>query len=97
MITNLGLRIKELRTQKGLSQKQLATILDLKTSTIVSAYEMGDRAPSLKTLIRMANFFNVSTDYLLGVAPQTPVNLEGLTPSDAELVIALINSLKSRR
>lgn len=97
MIENLGTRIKDLRIKKGVSQKQLASALNLNTSTIVSAYEISDRTPSLKIIIKLAAYFNVTTDYLLGLSPQTPLNLDGLKSSDAEAIKTLINSLKSIR
>lgn len=58
-------RIKELRKEKGVSQRELAEYLDLKQQTI-SAYEKGTNEPDLKTLDKMAHFFDVSIDYLVG-------------------------------
>ncbi len=57
------LRLKELREKQRLSQEGLAIKLSLSQSTI-SAYEIGERVPDLETLIHIANFFNVSLDYL---------------------------------
>ena len=62
---NIGYRISELRKQAGMSQFQLAKILDIATSTL-GMYETGKREPSLKVMNRIANYFNVTTDYLLG-------------------------------
>lgn len=60
------LRIKELREQRRLNQEGLAIKLNLSQSTI-SAYEVGERIPDVKTLISMAVFFQVSLDYLVGL------------------------------
>lgn len=65
MDNNIGYRISELRKQAGMSQFQLASILDIATSTL-GMYETGKREPSLKVMNRIANYFNVTTDYLLG-------------------------------
>ena len=57
-------RLKQLRKSHHLTAKQLAEKLLLAESTI-SLYENGKREPDFKTLITIARFFNVSTDYLL--------------------------------
>lgn len=61
------LRIKELREQNRLNQEGLAIKLGLSQPTI-SAYEVGERVPDLKTLIALANCFGVSLDYLVGLS-----------------------------
>ena len=61
------LRIKELREQERLNQEGLALKLNVSQST-VSAYEVGERVPDLKTLIAIARLFNVSLDYLAGLS-----------------------------
>jgi transcriptional regulator with XRE-family HTH domain len=58
-------RLKSLRAEKELSQRDLASLLELSPSTI-AMYETGQREPDNETLIKIANFFQVSTDYLLG-------------------------------
>ena len=59
------LRIKQLREEKGISQLEFAKRINL-TQQSVSAYEKGIREPSLDILKAIADFFGVSTDYLLG-------------------------------
>ena len=61
------MRLKELRKQKGISQLKLAMELNTNQNTI-SRYETGEREPGIKELIRIADYFNVSVDYLLGRA-----------------------------
>lgn len=58
------MRLKELRKQKNISQLRLALELNTNQNTI-SRYESGKREPGLKELIKIADFFDVSTDYLL--------------------------------
>ena len=60
-----GLRLKALREKKGLTQRELADLLKV-TPKAVSFYELGEREPSFSALTYLADFFNVSTDYLLG-------------------------------
>lgn len=60
-----GELLAELRKDKKLSQKELADIFHLAASTI-SSYEMGVHSPHVDQLAKFADYFNVSTDYLLG-------------------------------
>lgn len=59
-------RLKTLRKKKNLKQDELASLLNISNSAI-SSYERGLRTPDFELLIRMAKFFEVSTDYLLGI------------------------------
>ena len=61
----LGPRIKEWRQDRNLSQQQLAEKIGVKSNS-VSRYESGVARPSIDVLIALADFFGVSTDYLLG-------------------------------
>ncbi len=65
-MNQLSKTLKQLRTQRGLGQKELATALHCSVPTI-SAYETGRNEPDLDTLIAIAGFYDVSTDYLLGL------------------------------
>ncbi|AXQ77758.1 helix-turn-helix transcriptional regulator [Streptococcus sp. H49] len=58
-------RLKVLRKEAGLTQKQIAEKLNMSQPAYLS-WEKGKREPSAKTLEKFATFFNVSTDYLLG-------------------------------
>ncbi|WPX08232.1 helix-turn-helix domain-containing protein [Anaerocellum danielii] len=58
-------RLKELREEKGLTQEELALMLGLKRQSI-SNYENGGRQPDYNTLIKIADFFGVTVDYLIG-------------------------------
>ncbi len=58
------MRLKQLRKAKGISQLNLAMRLNTNQNTI-SRYETGEREPAINDLIKIADFFNVSLDYLL--------------------------------
>lgn len=64
-MANLGELLAELRHDRGLKQEELADILHLSKSTI-SSYERGQQLPPLDKLVCLADFFHVTTDYLLG-------------------------------
>ena len=61
---NAGSRIKNLRKNKSLSQTELAQLMGL-TSSAMSAIETGKNKPTADILIKLSDFFNISTDYLL--------------------------------
>lgn len=61
----IGNRIKFLREELGLKQEELAKKLSVSPSSI-GMYETNKREPNNELVIKLANFFNVSTDYLLG-------------------------------
>lgn len=63
----LGKRLKELRCERGLTQKQAAEALGLNSVTYLH-YEKAQREPPLSLLADMAEFYNVTTDYLLGLS-----------------------------
>lgn len=66
----LGEKIAEQRKKLGLSQEELAEKLNISQKSI-SKYELGNRKPQYKVLVRMAEYFGVTTDYLLGVTDST--------------------------
>lgn len=59
-------RLKELRKNGNLSQKRLAEILQTTNSTVCD-WERGRSQPDLSALVKLAEIFDVSTDYLLGL------------------------------
>ncbi len=65
-IKELGERIRELRTECGLSQKQLAAEIGVATNT-VSQYESGKSKTSIDVLANLAAALDTTTDYLLGL------------------------------
>ena len=60
-------RLKDLREDNDLTQSQLAQIIMQSKSTI-SKYENGQIEPNIQTIIALAKYFNVTTDYLLGIS-----------------------------
>ena len=58
-------RLQTLREKRRLSRRTLAELCGL-SKNMISLYERGEQAPSVDALINLADFFGVSTDYLLG-------------------------------
>ncbi len=86
----LSLKIKELREEAGLSQIDLAAVFGLTQST-VGGWESASRTPKIEMLCKLADYFNVTTDYLLDRAPRAPQQPE-LTDDEQEL-LAVYRSL----
>lgn len=61
----IGKRLRELREENHLLQKDIAKYLNITTSAY-GYYEQGKRNPDIETIKNLADFFNTSTDYLLG-------------------------------
>ena len=65
MVILLSSRLKELREKMKITQEELAKRLDIPRGTYAH-YELGKREPDNSMLLKIAEYFNVSTDYLLG-------------------------------
>lgn len=68
MIEVREMNIKQLREQRGMTQEELANRLGVKYPA-VSKWERGMAYPSMNTVIKMAELFQVSMDVVLGLAP----------------------------
>lgn len=79
--------IKELRKKNGLKQSDLAKLLNTSVSN-VSGWECGKWQPDQDTLSRLADFFRVSVDYLLGRTPDgyTETATEKLTGDEYDII-----------
>ena len=76
----IGIRIKELRRSRNLTQRAFAERLNITKST-VSAYENGSRLPSYDVLLKIADSFHVTTDTLLGIGNKYCLDVTDLTPA----------------
>ncbi len=66
-------RMRELRKERGLKQREMAEICGVKLRSY-QGYEYGRHYPEVPGLIQIAKFFDVSTDYLLGLTDKREVN-----------------------
>ncbi|MBD5436238.1 MAG: helix-turn-helix transcriptional regulator [Treponema sp.] len=88
----LGEQIKKLRTNKRLSQIELANKLCV-TKQSVSNWENENIMPSIEMLIRIAEIFGVTTDFLLGLSEEHTLNTDGLTELQIAHIQTLINDI----
>ena len=89
----LGTRIKELRKEFGLSQVELALRMEVTKQTI-SNWENENIQPSFDMLVGLANVFNVTTDYLLGLDDVPRLSIEGLPLSFAAHLVQIIEDFR---
>lgn len=95
-LVNMGEKLKSLRLEKNLTQKQIADRIGLAISA-VSSYESGSRYPSYDVLVKLSRIFHVSTDYLLGITDKRNVDVTGLNDSEIELVSQLVDMLRNKK
>ncbi len=87
--SDFGENLKRLRKSRKLTQKDLGARVGL-SKAVVSKYENGLGYPSFDVLVRIAQYFGVTTDYLLGVARGKTVDVSALTDSQIAIVHQLI-------
>ena len=75
LMINFGQTIKDLRAEKKLSSEQLAKELDV-TKSIIWSYELNKKEPSNTHLIKIADYFEVTVDFLLGREKNVFINLQ---------------------
>ncbi|MDE7280391.1 MAG: helix-turn-helix domain-containing protein [Ruminiclostridium sp.] len=90
---DFGEILRSLRKQSGLTQSELGRRVGL-SKAVVSKYENGMGYPTFDTLIRIAKFFSVTTDYLLGAENGNILDVSGLTESQLEAVQRTVNEFK---
>lgn len=88
-------RVKFLREQQNMTQFELARKLSI-TRSSVNAWEMGISVPSTQYIVELANIFQVSTDYLLGVDVSATINVTGLSEQDIQVLQILTEHLRHR-
>lgn len=88
-----GLRLKGLRHEKGLTQKQLADKLSLVKATI-SSYEQSANYPSLEVFTNICKTFDVSADFLLGLSDDIGIKMSHLTDEQISLIMSIINQFE---
>ena len=95
MIIELGDRLRKLRMENHLRQDQVARLVGVERSS-VSLWEVNLRQPSYTTLVRLANLYGVTTDYLLGRVDDRLLDLSGLTSIEVALVAQLVAEMTAK-
>lgn len=92
----LNEQIRELRNIRGISQIQLANKLGV-TKQSVSNWENDNILPSIEMLMKIANFFEVSTDYLLGLDKKRTLDVENLTEIQISHIQLIVDDLRNAK
>ncbi len=90
----LNVRIKELRTAHNLTQVEFGNKLSVAKQT-VSNWENNNIQPSIDMLIKIADYFGVSTDYLLGRSNDNSLDVSHLTPEQAAHIRMIIADISN--
>ena len=90
---NFKTRLKQLRNEKKINQRELANFLKVAPSTI-SMYERGQREPNFEVLESLADFFNVDLNYLLGKSDKTTkLMIEDISPKPQGIKIPVLGTV----
>ena len=95
-MVDFGAKLKELRLQSGMTQRELAAKLDV-TKSVVSYYELSERYPSPEVLKRLAIIFHVSADYLLGIERTKTIDVSYLNDEEINLLNHTVEVLRKNR
>ncbi len=88
----LNERIRSLRTSRGITQVELANSLSV-SKQAVSNWENDNIQPSIDMLVKIAKYFSVSTDYLLGLDNRKFLEITDLTDTQISHIRLLINDI----
>ena len=94
-MVNLGEKIRTLRLEKRISQTDMSRCIGV-SKAMISSYELEQRSPSYEVLIKIASFFSVSTDYLLGVEKERMISVDGLDNREMEVIVSMVDVLRDR-
>jgi transcriptional regulator with XRE-family HTH domain len=92
MILLLNENIKKLRLARGLNQVEFAKILGV-SKQCVSNWENDNVMPSIEMLIKIADFFNVTTDYILGRNERTYIDVTGLSDEQISHISLIVSDI----
>ena len=88
-------RLKQLRKDKHLTQAQVAKRIGV-TASMVSSYETDIRLPSYEVMVRIADVFGVTVDYLLCRQPRRFLDISELNEAEAAVVCSMVELLKRK-
>ncbi len=95
-ILGIGEKLRSLRTCKKLSLKQVSERLGISVSSL-SAYELNEKNPSYKNLLKLARLYNVSCDYLIGNTELRTLDVSGLTDREINSIAETISLFRENK
>lgn len=94
-MVDFSLRLKQLRLEKHLTQAQVAERIGV-TPSMVSSYETDIRLPSFEVMLRIADLFGVTVDYLLCREDKRFLDISALSDQEAAVVCGMVEILKKK-
>lgn len=92
---DFGLRIRELRQKRKMSQEELGRRIG-RSKSVVCSYENNLKMPPLDVLTDIAAVFNVSLDYLVGMDKKQTVSIEGLSGTQRSLLETIVMEFRDK-
>ncbi|MFC5467685.1 helix-turn-helix domain-containing protein [Cohnella suwonensis] len=93
---SMGERLRELRLRRKISQEEVAKHIGI-TRSAYSHYEINNRQPVYETLIKLAAFFDVSLDYIIGGANSKPKPESGVSAESREILSLIQHMSQDQR
>lgn len=97
LAAQIGERIRKLRNERGWLQRDLATRAGIVNASMISYYELGERCPSYDTLLRLADVFRVTTDYILRGGTGRQIAADGLDDEAIGAVLTIIERMQQNK
>lgn len=94
-MVDFSLRLRQLRLNKHMTQAQVAERIGV-TASMVSSYETDIRLPSFEVMVRIADLFGVTVDYLLCREDKRFLDISSLSNEEAAVVCNMVEILKKR-
>lgn len=95
-MVDFSVRLKQLRNNKHLTQAQLANRIGV-TPAMISAYESDLKQPALETIVKIANLFGVTVDYLVCREDKRYIDISDLTDEEATVVYSMVEVLRNKK
>ena len=92
----LNENIRRLRMARNISQVDLAKALGV-TKQSISNWENNNIQPSIDMLIRICDYFRVTTDYMLGLEERNYIEISGLTDYELAHITAIIDDIQKQK
>lgn len=92
---DFGLRIRELRENRNMTQEALGRRVG-RSKPVISSYENNLKTPTLDVLISIANVFNVSLDYLVGIEKKQTLNISELTDPQIQILKTIVDEFSDK-
>ena len=97
LASQIGERIRQLRGERGWSQRELAARAGVVNASMISYYELGERCPSYETLLRLADVFHVTTDYLLRGGSSRQIDADGLDDEAIGAILTIMERMQQKK